>query len=136
MAERRPDRTLGPGHDEFWAWCDKGELRLQRCVSCAKISWPVVQACEYCGSADLIWDRMSGRGKIVSWCTFERDYYGGVLPVPWETILVELDEGPLFTSNPIGLTWRDIVADMPVKLSFIECGDRVGNFNLPAFGRA
>ena len=134
MAERRPDRTLGPGHDEFWAWCGKGELRLQRCAACAKLSWPVVQACEYCDSTDLLWEQMSGRGKIVSWCTFEREYYPGVLPIPWETILVELEEGPLFISNPVDMTWRDIVADMPVTLSFIECEDAAGTFHLPVFG--
>jgi uncharacterized OB-fold protein len=136
VPQRRPDRTLGPGHDEFWDWCGKGELRLQRCVSCGEISWPVVRACETCGSAAFTWERMSGHGRIVSWCTFERDYYQGVLPIPWETILVELDEGPLFVSNPIGLTWRDIEFHMPVELTFVECEDAAGTFHLPIFGRA
>ena len=136
MAERRPDRTLGPGHDEFWAWCGKGELRLQRCENCGQISWPVVQDCEYCGDSNLVWAPMSGRGRIVSWCTFERDYYAGILPIPWETILVELEEGPLFISNPQGFTWRDIEAGMPVTLTFIQCEDQAGKFRLPVFCRA
>jgi uncharacterized OB-fold protein len=135
MAQRRPDRTLGPGHDEFWAWCDKGELRLQRCSGCGAIVWPVVQACESCGRADFVWERMSGHGRVVSWCTFERDYYNGVLPIPWETILVELDEGPLFISNPVGFTWRDIEFNMPVKLTFIDCEDTAGAFRLPVFSK-
>jgi uncharacterized OB-fold protein len=136
MAQRRPDRILGPGHNEFWAWCDKGELRLQRCASCGKISWPAVQACEYCGSTGLSWQPMSGRGKIVSWCTFERDYYQGILPIPWETILVELEEGPLFLSNPTDLTCNDIKVDMPVKVTFLDCEDSTGPFKLPVFGQA
>jgi hypothetical protein len=78
---------------------------------------------------------MCGRGKIVSWCTFERDYYAGLLPIPWETILVELEEGPLFISNPVHLSWRDITFNMPVKLSFVDCEDRAGSFRLPVFGR-
>ncbi len=135
MPEKRPDRTLGPGHDEFWAWSDKGELRLQRCASCGEISWPVVQACEYCGQTELVWERMSGRGKILGWCTFERDYYAGLLPMPWDTILVELEEGPLFISNPRGFSWEDIEVDMPVKLAFIECEDSVDTFSLPVFER-
>jgi uncharacterized OB-fold protein len=136
MAQSRPDRILGPGHDEFWAWCNKGELRLQRCASCGKISWPAVQACEYCGSTQLAWERVSGRGKIVSWCTFERDYYQGTLPIPWETILVELEEGPLFLSNPKDLTWKDLKVDMLVKLTFLDCEDSAGTFRLPIFERA
>jgi uncharacterized OB-fold protein len=136
VGQRRPNRMLGPGHDEFWAWCDKGELRLPRCANCDKISWPVVQACEWCAGTQFAWERMSGRGKIVSWCTFERDYYAGLLPVPWETILVELAEGPLFISNPIDLTWRDMRLNMPVKLSFLDCEDQAGAFRLPLFCRA
>jgi uncharacterized OB-fold protein len=136
VLQRRPNRTLGPGHDDFWVWCNKGELRLQHCARCGKISWPVVEACEYCGSAELRWEPMSGRGKVVSWCTFERDYYNGVLPIPWNTILVELDEGVLFLSNPQDFTWKDIEPNMPVKLAFVDCEDSAGPFKLPVFARA
>lgn len=136
MTQLRPDRTLGPGHDDFWAWCAKGELRLQRCDRCSRIAWPVVQACEFCGAGELTWSPMSGRGKLVSWCTFERDYYKGVLPIPWETILVELEEGVLFISNPEGFTHQDITPDMAVQLQFLECQDSAGPFSLPVFRRA
>jgi hypothetical protein len=136
LPQKRPARTLGPGHDEFWAWCHRGELRLQRCATCGKLSWPAVPACEYCGGVRLAWDRMSGLGKIVSGCTFERDYYQGVLPIPWETILVELHEGPLFLSNPQGFTWRDITLNMAVKLAFLDCEDAAGPFKLPVFEKA
>lgn len=136
MAQKRPDRIRGAGHDTFWDWCDKEELRLQHCGRCGKLSWPVVRACEHCGSDDLTWQRMSGRGKIVSWSTFERDYYGGRLPIPWETILVELEEGPLFISNPTDYTWKDISFGMPVRLRFLDCEDSAGSFKLPVFDKA
>lgn len=135
MAQIRPDRFLGPGHDEFWVACGNEELRLQRCDSCSKVCWPVVKACEYCGSAELKWERMSGTGKIVSWCTFVQDYYKGVLPVPYDTILVELDEGALFVSNPDGFSVQDITVGTPVKVAFIDCEDKAGAFKLPVFGK-
>ncbi len=131
----RPDRLLGPGHDEFWAWCNQGELRLQRCAHCGHIAWPVVDACEACGSAELVWTTMSGEGKLVSWCTFERDYYRGVLPIPWDTILVELAEGPLFIGNPHGVTWHECALGLPVRLKFIPCEDSAGGFSLPVFAQ-
>lgn len=136
MTAIRPDRMLGPGHDDFWEWCGKGELRLQRCGQCNHISWPVVEACDHCGGTDLTWERMTGAGKLASWCTFERDYYAGVLPTPWDVILVELDEGPLFISNPVGFTWRECEAGLPLRLQFIECEDHAGAFSLPVFARA
>jgi uncharacterized protein len=136
VAQRRPDRATGARHDEFWAWCDKGELRLQHCVNCGHLQWPIVNACEACADEALEWQRMSGRGTISSWCTFERDYYGGMLPIPWDTILVELEEGPLFLSNPKGFSWLDISIGIPVQLAFEACEDSGGPFNLPVFERA
>jgi uncharacterized OB-fold protein len=136
MTQRRPNRVLGPGHDDFWAWCNKGELRLQSCEHCGRLVWPVVAMCEHCGAERFAWQRMSGRGKIVSWCTFEYDYYRGALSLPYETILVELEEGPLFISNPVDLTWRDIEFNMPVKLTFLACEDAAGTFQLPVFEKA
>lgn len=133
MAEKRPDRVRGPEHDTFWAWCAKGELRLQHCAACAQHTWPAAPSCEHCGSEALTWSVMSGRGVIVSWCAFERDYYAGVFPLPWNTILVELAEGPLMIANPIGLTYDDLSAGLPVQVDFIECEDSAGTFKLPVF---
>jgi uncharacterized OB-fold protein len=135
MVQKRPDRTLGPGHDTFWDWCGKGELRLQRCGACNGLTWPVQDHCEHCHGEKLTWERMSGRGKVVSWCSFERDYYYGVLPVPYDNILVELDEGAMFLSNPKGFGWRDITPGMTVQVAFEACEDSAGEFSLPVFER-
>lgn len=135
MTALRPDRTLGSGHDEFWHWCAKGQLRLPRCDQCGHLSWPVTIQCDCCGGDQFAWQRMSGTGKIISWCTFERDYYQGQLQIPWDTILVELDEGPLFLSNPLGFTWREIEPDMSVRLAFLPAVDSAGKFELPVFER-
>ena len=133
MTTKRPDRVLGLGHDTFWAWCDKGELRLPRCRRCSHLTWPVALACEKCGHGDLAWDRVSGRGTLASWCTFEREYYQGLIPVPYDTILVELEEGPLFISNPFGFDREAFVMGASLTLRFLECEDGAGRFSLPVF---
>ena len=131
--QRRPRRVRGRGHDEFWAFCEAGELRMQRCKDCGHVQWPPVpDACERCELAVLEWERLSGTGQIVSWCTFERSYYPD-LPVPWDTILVELEEGPLFISNPDGFTNEEVRINMPVRVTFVDCEDETGRFRLPAF---
>ena len=61
MTQTRPNRTLGPGHDDFWAGCAEGELRIQHCTACDKHSWPVVADCEHCGSTDLNWQSDVGQ---------------------------------------------------------------------------
>lgn len=135
MTEKRPDRTLGGPHSEFWEHCSRDELRVQCCTVCGELQWPVVRACEHCGGTELPFTRLSGRGRVISWATFERDYYQGALPIPWDTILVELEEGPLFISNPLGFSWPDIVPDMPVTLGFIDAEDSAGPFRLPVFAK-
>ena len=74
-------------------------------------------------------------GKVISYCTFESLYYQDC-PPPWESIVVELEEGPLFLSNPQGFGGEDIEADMPVRVTFLECEDAAGPFKLPVFERA
>lgn len=134
MAERRPNRVTGPGHDEFWAYCDAGELRIQRCDACRHLSWPPVDSCERCHHGRLTWELLSGDGRVVSWCTFERRYYAE-LDVPWDTILVELEEGPLFISNPLGFGNDEAVQGMSVRVAFVDCEDDAGPFRLPVFAK-
>lgn len=135
MAETRPDRVLSPVDVEFWHHCGRRELRLQHCASCAGWSWPAVEACEHCGHQDLCWERVTGRGTLLSWCTFEHRYHHE-LPIPWDAILVELDEGPMFISNPIRLARDDFTAGMPLAVEFLACIDSHGEYLLPVFGPA
>ena len=102
MAEKRPNRVSGPGHDQFWSYCGNDELRMQGCRDCGHLSWPpVAEACEHCGGSDLVWEQLSGRGKVISWCTFHQRYYPDV-ETPYDAILVELDEGQIPSAIPMG----------------------------------
>lgn len=135
MRQKRPPRVTGPGHDTFWEGCAKGELHIQKCEACGHRPWPVVTKCEQCGSDKLAFQPVSGKGKLTSWCTFERPYYGDLMPVPYDTIIVELDEGPWFISNPRGFSNSEATLGMPVKVAFLDCEDQHGPFSLPVFER-
>ncbi len=135
MVQRRPNRVAGPAHDEFWAFCSQGELRIQRCEDCGHWSWPPAGTCEACGQDRLTWSLSSGVGRVVAWCTFERRYYAE-LDVPWDAILVELEEGPLFVSNPSGFTNDRVACGMRVRVAFVDCEDDAGPFRLPVFEEA
>jgi uncharacterized OB-fold protein len=91
-----------------------------------------VERCDRCGGG-VTWERTAGSGSVTSWCTFEQRYYEE-LPVPWDTIVVELDEGPLFVSNPHGFSCAEATPDMRVEVAFIDCEDDFGSFRLPVFG--
>jgi uncharacterized OB-fold protein len=143
-AAKRPPRTLRDDNDRrFWHYCAAGELRMQRCAACAKFAWPPAShgdTCDACGGQDFAWERLSGRGKLRSFCTFERQYYPEC-PPPWTVILVELEEGPLFISDPQGFEPAAFVAGearegMPLVLAFLACADEHGDFRLPVFAPA
>ena len=72
---------------------------------------------------------------MVSWCTFEKDYYQGAFPMPWTNIMVELAEGPWFISEPSDFGENDLTPGLPVRLAFMRCEDGTGEFNLPVFRR-
>ncbi len=136
MTEKRPPRSLLNDADrQFWDHCAHGELRTQKCNACGYSAFPPFEACEACGSDDLSWQKLSGNGKLASWCSIERDYYKGAIPLPWDTILVELDEGPWFISNPHGFSNADAELDMPLRVVFIDCEDEHGAYRLPVFER-
>ena len=137
MAEKRPRRTLGPNHDTFWEYCNQGDFRLQKCDTCGKLQWPPTPMCNECLSDRFTWTPLSGRATINTYCVFERPYYPEC-PPPWEAMLVELEEGPLFMTNPQGFSVLepDIKRGTPVKLAFIDVEDQTGPFKLPVFGRA
>ncbi|MFA7248457.1 MAG: OB-fold domain-containing protein [Dehalococcoidia bacterium] len=132
MTERRPNRTLGANHDTFWAYCNRGELRLQRCDACAAIQWPPAPLCNECLGDRFTWTEMSGQGTIETYCTFERPYHKECVP-PWEVILVQLDEGPLFISNASGFVAEGMPRGTAVRVAFVDCEDDAGPFRLPVF---
>ncbi len=130
--ERRPNRALGGIHDQFWDFCDQNQLQIQRCSNCGELSWPPVDSCEHCESTDLPWEQMSGNGTVESWCTFHQSYYSA-LQVPYDTIMVHLEEGPFFISDPEGFSNADATLGMPVRVTFKDCEDDAGPFKLPVF---
>ena len=79
-------------------------------------------------------EHLSGLGTIVSWCTFYKQYYPDVA-VPYDTIVVELEEGPLFISNPQGFTNEQVTYGTAVAVAFIDVEDEGGPFLLPVFER-
>jgi hypothetical protein len=63
---------------------------------------------------------------------FEREYFTEC-PTPWPVIAVELDEGPLFITNPSGTPVEELSEGSRVRVTFIDCEDAAGDYCLPVF---
>ena len=132
MAEQRPDRRIGIDDEPFWEYTKNHELRLQKCDDCGQWRWPPAPICAGCLSENSTWTEVEGKGTIKTWVTFHRQYFPE-LPPPVNIILVELTEGPLFISNPVGLTSEQLKDGMAVELTWLDVKDNTGEFGLPQF---
>lgn len=133
MPTARPVRSMDPYAEQFWAFTQKKELRLQQCTQCGKFRWPPGPTCDRCLSDDFEWAPVGGRGKVLSWTTFHRSYFPEY-PAPHTSIVLELEEGPLFVSYPIGVEAGALREGMVLSLRWADGEDRFGVYNLPVFG--
>jgi hypothetical protein len=52
--------TINDVNRPFWDACARGELRLQRCLSCGHLRYPAAIVCPECLSAETEWQAVSG----------------------------------------------------------------------------
>ena len=77
----------------FFEWCGKQELRLQRWRSNGLLSYPPGAANPWDGTPDYSWERVEGRGTVVSYCEIHHAIHPAFRGhTPYLTLLVELDE--------------------------------------------
>jgi len=134
MATARPVRAMDPYAEQFWAFTQSRELRLQQCSACGKFRWPPGPTCDRCLSDDFSWSPLSGMGKVLSWTTFRRAYFPEY-PPPHTVVALELAEGPLFISWPVDIEPSTLREGMTLELRWTDGADRFGEYNLPVFGR-
>ena len=113
----------------FWEGCQRGEFLLQRCPRSGRWQWPAGADPET--GSDLEWRPASGRGTIHTFTiihkVFRPEY---AARVPYNVIVVELEEGPFFHSNLIECENSEIRVGMPVEVVFET---REGEMTLPRF---
>jgi len=135
---RRPERLPLPQPFEeaepFWEYLKSGELRLQRCAQCGEMSHPPKTMCAACHSFDFEWVPASGRGTVYSYIITRQPIHPALVDyTPFATVQVELEEGPIMTSNLIDVPPDDIQIGMSVRVVFEKVNDDV---TLPYFQRA
>lgn len=117
MTAKRPARVRGLYFDAFWEFVDRGELRLQCCGNCASYRYPAAPVCQECGSEAFDWSAVSGRGRLVSWTRFHKQYFPDIL-VPYVCAVVQIEEGPLLAADVVGCD-RDPLIGEPMRIAFV-----------------
>lgn len=129
MTQRPLDYAPDELDRPFWEACERGEFLLQRCPRSGRWHWPASADPETGGG--LEWVPASGRGSVHTFTILHKAYRPEWAErVPYNVVVVELEEGPLFHSNVVGCANEDIYVGMPVELVF----ERDANgANLPRF---
>jgi len=94
-----PQPDINETSRPYWDALRQGHLVVQRCAN--GHAWlPARKHCPACLSADVRWERASGRGRIVSWVVYHQAYHPAFEGrLPYNVALVQLDEGPRLLTN-------------------------------------
>ena len=112
---------------EFYAWCARGELRVQRCTACGTWRHPPRIMCAHCGSDAWSWERASGRGHVYTWTvTHQALVPGWADEVPYAVVVVELEEGVRLVSAVREVAPSALKIGMEVEVAFAKASDAVG----------
>lgn len=130
----KPLPQITPITQAFWDGAREGRLVMPRCRECRSWVWCPRPVCGECGSDNLEWTELSGRGKVFAF-TVIREVVGRALrgfapDIPYVTAWIDLEEGPRFCSNIIGCPIEDVRIDMDVEVIFEDAGESV---TLPKF---
>jgi 3-oxo-4,17-pregnadiene-20-carboxyl-CoA hydratase alpha subunit len=127
----RPRPAVNEDTEFFWDGMNVGELRIQRCASCATLRHPPRPACGACGGLDSDHVVASGRGTVHSFVVHHYPAVPGFEP-PFVVALIELEEGPRLVSNLTDVGPEDVAIGLPVEVAFTEVEP---GFTLPLFRR-
>jgi uncharacterized OB-fold protein len=115
----------------YWDHMKNHELRLQKCLDCGHVRFPVLPICTDCLSDRFEWAELSGKGTVWSWVEFQHLYNRGWTDeIPYNVVYVLLEEGIGIISNLVEVEPEDIRFDMPVEIVFDDVTPEV---TLPKF---
>jgi uncharacterized OB-fold protein len=94
--------------------------------------WPVRPRCIACFADALSWEPASGRGTLYSYSFVHRTYDPAfAAEVPYNVVLVDLEEGVRTLSNVVDVDRADLEIGMALEVTF----ETVGEVAIPKFRR-
>lgn len=113
----RPTPRKGVYEIPFWDFINHHEFRLQKCSECGTFRFPPGPTCPQCLSMKYEWSSVSGRGKVLSWVVFRKQYFTEIT-TPYVVAAVELQEGPIIIADMVNSQAEEMRINLPVEISF------------------
>ncbi len=114
----------------YWEGLANGELRIQRCKTCAQAIFYPRAMCPHCHSDQLEWIVASGKGTIYTYTVAHQAFGPFAADVPFVVALVELEEGVRMMSRVVDAPSERVTIGAAVSVTFESIGDEL---TLPYF---
>lgn len=85
----------------FWEAAARRELIMQKCLACKRFHHYPRNFCVKCGSRELTWEQVNGRGSVYSITTVHVQVHE-YLPPPYQLAIVALESGVRMLSKIVG----------------------------------
>lgn len=122
----KPVPILGDDNRPFWEAARRNELRMQKCLDCGHIRYPINHVCPKCLSENAEWKQLSGRGEVFSYIVFHQVYHPGFAQdVPYNVAMIQLEEGPRMISNVVGVPNDQVRVGDKVEVTFDKATEEV-----------
>jgi hypothetical protein len=114
---------LDASNTPFWTGGKKGELLIQRCVSCRRWMHPPTEKCPVCGG-ELVVEPVSGNGTVFTF-TVNSHAFNPDVPPPYVIAIVVLDEQEdlRLPTNIVDCAPDEVRIGMPVRVLFEQHGE-------------
>jgi uncharacterized OB-fold protein len=121
---------------EFWDFCRRETLSVQRCADCRRWRFPPQQMCPACNSRSRTWEPVEGRGTLFTYTVVTGAGYEDPMPGehghPFALAIVELRlDDPVRMVTDIDTGWAErLEIGMPMRVVFEQVSDEI---HLPRF---
>lgn len=123
---KKPLPIISDANRPFWEGCKNGQLKMQKCTDCGHIRYPIGPVCTKCLSSSFEWEVLSGKGEVFNFVIFHQKYSEAWADdLPYNVIMVQLDEGPRMFSNLVGIKNEDIKIGLRVEVVFEKATEEI-----------
>lgn len=99
----------------------EGKITARKCQDCGAVEWPPLLGCNYCGSTNMEWIEISGKGKMIQMVMpspiTQRPEMEDIRP--YCLAVVEIEEGPAVNVMVRGVNRKNkniVMEKMPVDV--------------------
>lgn len=133
VTAQRPLPLADEASEGFWAAAKAGRLDIQRCGACRRWNHAPGLACPSCGSFELAYETVSGKGKLFAWTVIKEAPAPGfrhMLPLIVGVVELAEQEHLVLGANVLEASVEELKLGMPLEVVFEKLSDEC---TLPQF---